>query len=150
MHIGEESGWVILDSLHGKAVTLVLCRRGVLKPGDEAILSTLNAANTLSNIGARINLDRAGECNAWRTRLACDRFMDMGGCACRGRTVATKSGQSDIVADNFVFAVQAELVKTLGACKATSQGVVCVHDLFWSRSDLIRGSKFRRSLYIRW
>jgi hypothetical protein len=146
VHVGEEPGRVVFDSLDGEAVALVLSRRGVLQTCDEAILSTLNAAYALSNIGARVYLDRVGECDAWRTRLACDSFMDMGGSACRGRVIAAEPSQSDIVADNVVFAVQAKLAETLSACKTAGQGVVSVHDLFRGRSNLECGGVFRRSL----
>jgi hypothetical protein len=150
VHIGEEAGRVVLDPLHSEAVALVLSRCGVLKTGDEAVLGAMNAAYALSNIGARIDLDWVRECNAWRTRLACDGFMDVGSSAYRGRVIATESGQSDVVANDVIFAVETELIKTLSACKTASQSVVGIDDLLRSRSDLVCGSIFRRSLHISW
>jgi hypothetical protein len=105
VHIGEEPGWVVLDSLDGEAIALVLSRRCVLETGDEAILCALNAAYAVANIGTRIDLDRVGERNAWWTRLACDSFVDVGGGACRGRVIAAEPGQSDVVADSVGFTV---------------------------------------------
>jgi hypothetical protein len=84
VHIGEESGRVVLNSLHGEAEALILSRRCVLETSDEAILSALDAAYAVANIGARIDFDRVGERNAWWTGLACNSFVDVGGGACRG------------------------------------------------------------------
>jgi hypothetical protein len=105
VHIGEEPGRVILDSLHGEAVALVLSRRCVLETSDEAILSALDAAYAVANICARVDLNWVGEYNAWWTRLACHSFVDVGGGACRGKIIATESSQSDVVADGVGFAV---------------------------------------------
>jgi hypothetical protein len=105
VHIGEEPGRVVLDSLNGEAVALVLSRCCVLETSDEAILCALDAAYAVANIGTRIDLDRVGKRNAWWTRLACDSFVDVGGGACRRRVIATEPGQSDVVADGVGFTV---------------------------------------------
>lgn len=139
MHIGEEALRVLLDLLHIEAKALVLASGRVNNSGDETVFGALDAANAAAN--TLLDLNRVGESDARRAGLALDRFVDVG----RGRggrlVVAAEVVQGDVVAEDVLVAVDAELVQACGAFQAAGVGVVGVDDLVWSGFDGVGGGE---------
>lgn len=144
MDISEEAGRVVLDLLDVEAKAVVLTSSGVLNTSDEAVLGASDAADAATD--ARANLHGVGESDARRAGLALDGFVDVGGGDGRGLVVALEAGEGDVVADDVLFAVDAELVDALGTLEAAGVGVVGVDDLVGGGLDLVGGSEVEGTL----
>jgi hypothetical protein len=137
--ISEEALGVVLDLLDVEAKALVLACSGVLNTSDETILGASDAADAATD--ARADLDGVGEGDAWGAGLALNGFVDVGGADSRGLVLALEAGDGNVVADDVLFAVDAELVDAVGALEATSVGVVGVDDLVRGGFDLVGGGE---------
>lgn len=139
VHISEEALGVVLNLLDVEAKALVLTSSGVLNTSDETVLGAGDAADAATDAGA--DLHGVGESNARGAGLALDGFVDVGG-ADGGRLVlALEAGEGDVVADDVLFAVDAELVDAVGALEAAGVGVVGVDDLVGGGFDLVGGGE---------
>lgn len=143
--ISEEALGVVLDLLDVEAEALVLASGGVDNTGDKAVLGASKAANAATDTLA--DFSRVGEGEARRASLALDSLVDVGG-GDGGRLVVTlEAGEGDVVADDVLLAVDAELVDALGALEAAGVGVVGVDDLVGSCLKLVgRGEREGRLL----
>jgi len=139
--ISEEARGVLLDLLDAEAEAVVLASGGVHDTGDEAILGAGDAADAAAGVLAVGDCHRVGEGDAGRTRLAGGSLVDVGGRDSGRLVLALEASDGDVVADDVLLAVQAELVDTTGALKATSEGVVGVNDLLGDGDDLVGGGK---------
>ena len=144
MDISEEAGRVVLDLLDVEAKAVVLTSSGVLNTSDEAVLGASDAADAATD--ARADLHGVGEGDARRTGLALDGLVDVGGGGGGGLVVALEAGEGDVVADDVLFAVDAELVDALGTLEAAGVGVVGVDDLVGGGLDLVGGSEVEGTL----
>jgi hypothetical protein len=133
--ISEEAGGVVLDLLDVEAKALVLASGGVLDTSDKAVLGASDAADAASD--TRADLHGVGEGDARGTGLALDGLVDVRGGDGGGLVVALEAGEGDVVADDVLLAVNAELVDALGALEAAGVGVVGVDDLVGSGLDLV-------------
>jgi len=148
VHVGEEALGVVLDLLDVEAEAVVLASGGVGDTGDEAVLAARDAADGAADVLA--NLLGVGEGDARRTGLALDGLVDVGGSVGGGLVVALEAGQGDVVADDVLLAVDAELVQALGALEATGVLVLGIDDLVGSGDDLVGGGEVERRLLGDW
>lgn len=148
VNISEEARGVVLDLLDVEAKALVLAGGGVLNPSDEAVLGAGDAADAATNTGA--DFHGVGEGDARRTGLALDGLVNVGGGGGEGLVVALEAGEGDVVADDVLFAVDAELVDALGTLEAAGVGVVGVDDLVGSGLDLVGGGEVEGTLLGDW
>lgn len=126
MRVGEELLGVLLDLFESEAYTSVL-----------AVLDHTGAEwalETADSVAALLVADGVGEGDTWRSRLALDSLVDVGG-SVGGRLVVTSEAiQGDVVADDILVRVDAKLEEALAALQSASVLVVCIN-------NLIRGSK---------
>ena len=148
MHIREEALGVLLDLLDMEAEALVQARSRVLDAGDEAVLGAGDAADAAAHAGA--DLDGVGEGDARRAGLALDGLVDVGGGDGGGLVVALEAGEGDVVADDVLFAVDAELVGAVRAREAAGVGVVGVDHLVRGGFDLVGGGEVEGGLLGDW
>lgn len=148
VNISEEALRVILDLLDVKAKALVLTSSGVLNTSDETALGTSDAADAATD--TRADLDGVGEGDARGAGLSLDGFVDVRGADGRGLVLALEAGEGDVVADDVLFAVDAELVDAIGALEAASVGVVGVDDLVGGGFDLVGGGEVEGRLFGDW
>ena len=148
MDISKEAGRVVLDLLDVEAKAVVLTSGGVLNTSDEAVLGASDAADAATD--ARADLHGVGEGDARRAGLALDGLVDVGGGDGRGLVVALEAGEGDVVADDVLFAVDAELVDALGTLETAGVGVVGVDDLVGGGLDLVGGGEVERTLLGDW
>lgn len=148
MNISEEALGVVLDLLDVEAKALVLTSSGVLNTSDKAILGASDAADAAAD--TRADLHRVGEGDARWAGLALDGFVNVGGGDGGGLVVALEAGEGDVVADDVLFAVDAELVDAVGALETAGVGVVGVDDLVGSGLDLVGGGEVEGRLLGDW
>lgn len=144
VHISEEARGVLLNLLNVEAKALVLTSRSVLDTSDETVLSTSDAADAATD--TRADLHGVGESDARRAGLALDGFVDVRGGHGGGLVVALEAGEGDVVADDVLFAVDAELVDAVGALEAAGVGVVGVDDLVGGGFDFVGGGEVEGGL----
>lgn len=146
VHISEEALRVLLNLLDVEAEALVLASGRVNNTGNETVLGALDAANAAAH--TLLDLNRVGESDARRASLALDRFVDVG----RGRggrlVVAAEVVESDVVAEDVLVAVQAELVQAGSAFEAAGVGVVGVDDLIGSGIDGVGGGELEGAFFL--
>ena len=144
MDISEEAFGVVLDLLDVEAEALVLASGRVLDTSDEAVPGASDAADAATN--TRADLHWVGESDTRRAGLALDGLVDVGGGDGGRLVVALEAGEGDVVADEVLFAVDAELVDAVGAFEAAGVGVVCVDDLVGGGLDLVGGGEVEGGL----
>lgn len=148
MDISEEALGVVLNLLDIKAKALILTSSSVLNTSDETVLGAGDAADAATD--ARADLDGVGESDARGAGLALDGFVDVGCADGRGLVLALEAGDGDVVADDVLFAVDAELVDAVGALEAAGVGVVGVDDLVGGGFDLVGGGEVKGRLLGDW
>jgi hypothetical protein len=142
VHISEEASGVLLDLLDAEAEAVVLAGGGVDNTGDKAVLGTGDAADAAAGVLAVGDLHGVGEGDARGTGLALDGLVDVGGRDGGRLVLALEAGDGDVVADDVLGAVEAELVDTAGALEAAGEGVVGVDDLLGDGDHLVGGGEF--------
>ena len=146
--ISEEALGVVLNLLDVEAKALVLAGGGVLNTSDETVLGASDAADAATD--TRADLHGVGEGDARGTGLALDGLVDVRGGDGGGLVVALEAGEGDVVADDVLFAVDAELVDAVGALEAAGVGVVGVDDLVGGGFDLVGGGEIEGGLLGDW
>ena len=144
VHISEEARGVLLNLLDVEAKALVLASGSVLNTSDEAVLSAGDTSDAATD--ARADFHGVGEGDARGPGLALDGFVDVRGGHGGGLVVALEAGEGDVVADDVLFAVDAELVDAVGALEAAGVGVVGVDDLVGGGFDLVGGGEVEGGL----
>jgi len=139
VHISEEARGVVLNLLNIEAKALVLASGSVLDTSDETVLGASDAADAATD--TRADLHGVGESDARRAGLALDGLVDVRGGHGGGLVVALEAGEGDVVADDVLFAVDAELVDAVGALEAAGVGVVGVDDLVGGGFDFVGGGE---------
>ena len=137
--ISEEALGVVLNLLDVEAKALVLAGGGVLNTSDETVLGASDAADAATD--ARADLHGVGESDARRAGLALNSLVDVGGGDGGGLVVALKAGEGDVVADDILFAVDAELIDAVCTLEAASVGVVGVDDLLGDGDHFVGGGE---------
>lgn len=141
VHISEEALGVVLDLLDIETEAIVLASGGVVNTSDETVLGAGDAADAAADVRASCDFHGVGESDARRAGLALDGLVDVRGGAGGRLVVALEAGQGDVVADDILLAVDAELVDALGAFEAAGEGVVGVDDLVGGGDDLVGGGE---------
>ena len=109
MHIGEEGRRVVFDLLHLEA------GGSVLAVGNDTGLERTHHAPNADPLLAVSDRNRVGESEAWRARLALGCLMNVGGGISRRLVVTPEVLEDDVPADVILLAVNAILIKALGA-----------------------------------
>ena len=148
MHISEEALGVILDLLDIEPKARILTSSRDSNTSNKPVLGTSDAANTASNAGA--DLHGVRESNTGRTGFAFGGFVEVRGGDGGGLVVALEAGEGDVVADDVLFAVEAELVQAVGAFEAAGVGVVGVDDLVRGGFDFVGGGEVEGALHGDW
>ena len=141
VHISEEAGGVLLNLLDAEAEAVVLASGGVDNTGDKAILGSADAADAAAGVLAVGDLHGVGEGDARGAGLALDGLVDVGGRDGGRLVLALEAGDRDVVADDVLLAVEAELVDTAGALEAAGEGVVGVDDLLGDGDHFVGGGE---------
>lgn len=126
--VGEELLGVLLDLGDGKANAAVLSLHH-----DTSAEGALKAADSVAALFVA-NGVRKG--NSRRSRLALGSLVDVSGRVGGRLVVSTESIESDVVADNILVGVDAELEKALASLEATSELIFSVHNLVRGGNNL--------------
>ena len=144
VNISEEARGVLLDLLDAETEAVVLAGGSVNNTSDEAILGANKASNTAAGILAVGDGHGVGESEAGRAGLAPDGLVDVCGGDGGRLVLALEARQGDVVADDVLLAVQAELVDAAGAFEAAREGVVGVDDLLGDGDHFVSGGEVER------
>lgn len=124
MHIGEEGRRVVLDLLHGEAGGSVLA-----VGHDAGLVRTHHAANA-DPLLAVSDRHRVGEREARGTGLALRCLVNVGGGVSRRLVFTAEVLENDVPANVILLAVDAVLIKALGALHSDVSG--CLSQKYWS------------------
>jgi hypothetical protein len=141
VHVSEEARGVLLNLLDVEAEAVVLASGSVDNTGNETVLGAGDAADAAAGVLAVGDRHGVGEGDARGSGLALHSLVDVGGRDGRRLVLALEAGDGDVVADDVLLGVDAELVQAAGALEAAGEGVVGVDDLLGEGDHFVGGGE---------